>query len=29
MYHLMQDANIDDKSESRLYIGNLDLRITE
>ncbi|XP_027923598.1 probable RNA-binding protein 18 isoform X2 [Vigna unguiculata] len=23
------DASIDDKSESRLYIGNLDLRITE
>ncbi|CAJ1952864.1 unnamed protein product [Sphenostylis stenocarpa] len=25
----MQDPNIDDKCESRLYIGNLDLRITE
>lgn len=31
MYCWMQDPNgsIDDKSENRLYIGNLDLRITE
>lgn len=30
-YDLIQDTNdfIDEKAESRLYIGNLDLRITE